>query len=191
MNSSVRVLTLISISFLASAQMPSTAPSPTYSASTVYKGFEYAIIDDLKYWLDHEKAAVAWGGHLASVNSKEEYDFILAQLQLITGCVTLTLCLGLSPVGYVGYFLGGMRISGQNTDSGKETWAWSDGSPWDYTAWWGGQPDNFAGIEDRVHIFGNLWNDASLSVRRAIYKRSIPIISLPECQTPILSQTCL
>ena len=63
-------------------------------------------------------------------------------------------------------WLGGQRDPGNHSN-----WVWSDGTPWDYSNWALGEPNDFGG-EDCVE-FGNralgerdLWNDKSCSVVR-------------------------
>ena len=67
-------------------------------------------------------------------------------------------------------WLGGRRDPGN-----RDTWVWSDGTPWDYTNWVQGQPDNTAGVEDCAHMWesGHLplaerhkWNDRPCSHER-------------------------
>eukprot|EP00588_Corethron_pennatum_P018010 CAMPEP_0194303002 /NCGR_PEP_ID=MMETSP0171-20130528/905_1 /TAXON_ID=218684 /ORGANISM="Corethron pennatum, Strain L29A3" /LENGTH=84 /DNA_ID=CAMNT_0039053711 /DNA_START=28 /DNA_END=279 /DNA_ORIENTATION=- len=64
----VRLSSLASL--LLALSLPSGPSSLLVSAQTnnVRNGFEYAIGQDQQNWEDHEKAAVAWGGHLASVH---------------------------------------------------------------------------------------------------------------------------
>ena len=43
------------------------------------------------------------------------------------------------------------------------TWTWSDGTPWDYTNWYEGEPNDRNGNEDCLHTwtdYQNLWNDS-------------------------------
>ena len=35
------------------------------------------------------------------------------------------------------------------------TWQWTDGSPWGYTNWASGEPNNFLGVQDKLQ-FGYL-----------------------------------
>jgi len=172
----VRPFFLASLSLgiqLLALALPSGPPSFLVSAETnnVYNGFEYAIKHNHQNWTKHEKEAVAWGGHLASVHSKEEYDFILS-LRV--------------PERNYKYFLGGVRIRGENTGRGNETWSWSDGSPWDYAAWAEGEPDNRNVSEDRVEILKNgTWSDVnSRDERPAIFKRRMTLTAAPSPVVP-------
>jgi len=143
---------------------PSSLVVSAQPANNTRNGFEYSLVHGHQSWTVHEEMAVAWGGHLASVHSQEEYDFILSLRD---------------PELNHKYFLGGMRI---RTSKGNETWAWSDGSTWNYTAWADSEPSNLNGLEDRMEIlksgtknkWSSCWNDVeSTSLRPAIYKRRI------------------
>ena len=48
----------------------------------------------------------------------------------------------------------------QTTNDGTTGWAWVTGEPFSYNPWGGGEPNDFAGIEDAAHIRADgLWND--------------------------------
>ena len=51
------------------------------------------------------------------------------------------------------------------TDAVSEgTWMWSDGTPWDYQTWAGGQPDDWDGNEDCALMWASgAWNDGQCS----------------------------
>ena len=76
--------------------------------------------------------------NLVSLHSEEEQQFV---------------------VGLNGGFpwLGGRRDPGN-----RDTWVWSDGTPWDYnSSWASGEPNNLGG-EDCVQTwtsYGSQWND--------------------------------
>ena len=65
-------------------------------------------------------------------------------------------------------WLGGRRDPGN-----RDIFLWFDGTPWDYTYWAQGQPDDNKGNEDCVHIWdvnqwnreNGLWNDAPCSIK--------------------------
>ena len=79
-----------------------------------YKGF-------LKYlnWVDAESHCIEHGGHLASVHSDQEKDFIH----------------GLVPS--LQFWIGGNGMMTENE------WVWSDGSKFSYSPWHSRQPDNW------------------------------------------------
>ena len=72
-------------------------------------------------WRDAEKKCIEYGGHLASVHSDQENNFIF---QTSKKAVT---------------WLGGNDLEVEGS------WIWSDGSSWSYSNWQSGQPDNARG----------------------------------------------
>nr|BAC54022.1 C-type lectin 1 [Anguilla japonica] len=115
-----------------------------------WKGFNgccYKHFDLLKNWREAEFYCMIRGGHLASVHSNVEYQF-LRELNKASDPQDSMFWIGL-------------------TDIRKEgTWVWSDGSAVDFTTWNPGQPDDWQGNEDCVHA--NVpeqknWNDVDCS----------------------------
>ena len=54
-------------------------------------------------------------------------------------------------------------VGGYRVVDGKNDWAWFDGTPWDYTSWQSGEPNDENKNEDFVGLYywsGN-WNDFS------------------------------
>jgi hypothetical protein len=51
------------------------------SGSAFQSQFEYKLNTAKMNWQDHEAAAVAWGGHLASISSKAENDHVTKPMQ--------------------------------------------------------------------------------------------------------------
>ncbi len=53
------------------------------------------------------------------------------------------------------------------TDEAQEgVWKWITGESWSYSNWNSGQPDNFAGSEDYLHMLsgsGGRWNDLQVA----------------------------
>uniref|UniRef100_A0A8C4T625 C-type lectin domain-containing protein n=1 Tax=Erpetoichthys calabaricus TaxID=27687 RepID=A0A8C4T625_ERPCA len=76
---------------------------------------------------------ISLGGSLASVHNSYANHFVtnLIKSQDSTGPPT---------------WLGGSNC--QQTSS----WLWTDGSPWDFTKWHWGEPNNFGGTENCIHI---------------------------------------
>ena len=87
-----------------------------------YDGHYYMVIDNPSYWSTAKEDCESRGGHLATITSQDEQDFVA------------------SLIGYSGsqynYWIGG-------TDEGQEgTWTWITGEPWSYSNWYKNQPDN-------------------------------------------------
>jgi hypothetical protein len=93
-------------------------------------------------WTDAEATAQLLGGHLASIQSQAENDFIQENFGFFDG-VDRRLWIGF-------------------TDEGSEgDWFWSDGSEVDYTNWNDGEPNNAGDNEHFAEMLGSngRWND--------------------------------
>jgi hypothetical protein len=98
------------------------APRPPDDAVR-FEGHRYKVFEEDLSWHEAKVACEARGGLLACIESAAEQAFI-AEL-----CDGRYLYLGA-------------------TDEGEEgTWVWVNGSPWDFTAWLRGQPNNYFGTE--------------------------------------------
>jgi hypothetical protein len=75
-------------------------------------------------------------GHLATITSQEENDFIAANLPWAAS---------------LGYWLGGIQPAGSPEPGGG--WTWVTGETWDYTNWANFEPNDLGG-EDALHFFG-------------------------------------
>ena len=93
-------------------------------------------------WTEAEIHCQGEGGHLASVHSAEENNFLS----------------GLDPNEL---WLGG-------TDSTSEgTWTWSDGTILSFTGWKSGQPDDMGGNQDCLYTNNHgagAWDDLSCTI---------------------------
>ncbi|MEE9208800.1 MAG: lectin-like protein [Gemmatimonadota bacterium] len=106
-------------------------------------------------WVDARDAAAAAAldgcfGHLATLTSAEENEFVAANL-------TQAL-----PNGQRGFWIGGWQPSGSPEPAGG--WTWVTGEPFVFTNWNApAEPNNFgAGGEDAIHLWDNgagAWND--------------------------------
>jgi hypothetical protein len=110
-------------------------------------------------WADAEAAAESVGGHLVTLTSAEENDFVFSLID--------------SPEYWrvdaynsnIGPWTGGLQPAGSPEPGGN--WQWVTGEPFSFTAWANNQPDNFgSGDENRIDYFYNpaptrkaLWND--------------------------------
>ena len=96
----------------------------------------YTLVKLSLTWNSAEEHCNELGGHLASVHSKKENDFIS----------------GLAD---------GQRLwIGANDLKTERVWAWSDGSAFDFSNWRSGEPNNSGG-EDCGHLnhHSKDWND--------------------------------
>ena len=93
--------------------------------------------------MDAERHCVEQGGHLASVHSDQEKDFIL------------------SLVHSVKFWIGG------NDREDEKEWVWSDGSDFDYSLWGTGQPNNWNNDENcLLFTEEKKWNDGGCNGTR-------------------------
>ncbi|XP_059372730.1 ladderlectin-like [Carassius carassius] len=99
-------------------------------------------------WITVERNRIALHANLASVHSEQENDFLL----------------GLLPSSTTQCWLG-------NQDAVEEgQWLWSDGTPYDYSNWCSGEPNNL-NVENcgelnwavRKQSSDHCWNDESCS----------------------------
>uniref|UniRef100_A0A8C4T477 C-type lectin domain-containing protein n=1 Tax=Erpetoichthys calabaricus TaxID=27687 RepID=A0A8C4T477_ERPCA len=104
-----------------------------------FNGRCYMFFPFPKSWADSEVHCVSLGGSLASVHNSYANHFItnLIKSQDSTG----------PPTCWLGLTNG--RIAGVLQTS---SWLWTDGSPWDFTKWHWGEPNNFGGTENCIHI---------------------------------------
>eukprot|EP00058_Branchiostoma_floridae_P004563 XP_002590051.1 hypothetical protein BRAFLDRAFT_129759 [Branchiostoma floridae] len=99
-----------------------------------HAGSCYKYVVGSSTWHDARQDCLHSGGDLVSINSQEEWTWVLAQ----------------KPAGkyWIGFH-----------DNSKEgSFEWSDGSPVMVTYWGAGEPNNI-GDEDCIEILGDTWND--------------------------------
>jgi lectin-like protein len=107
---------------------PSSAPCP----GLVFEGSCYEFFDEQVSWSGAEERCIAWGGHLASVESSAEDAFIGAWPAL----------LGVPLLDGSGLWLGGTDALGE--DGGFRWW---DDRPLSFAGWAPDQPNNGAGVD--------------------------------------------
>jgi hypothetical protein len=119
----------------------------------------YSVTDSPFTWEQAHAYAESLGGHLATVGSAEENEFIYGALGIGSND-------GVWHVdgfgSHIGPWLGGHQPGGSPEPMGG--WRWVTGEAWGFTLWAPNEPNNFGGGEDRVHFFGNpqrtsRWND--------------------------------
>ncbi len=84
-------------------------------------GTWYRLASDNRSWDDANQAAIDLNGHLVTITSAGENDFIRQYLE--SGGVTTAA------------WTGGVKVSG--------AWGWVTGETWNYTNWYGGVPSTF------------------------------------------------
>jgi hypothetical protein len=94
-------------------------------------------------WTGADEAARAMGGHLATISSQAENEFVFSLLG-----------------GRDLIWIGGRQPAGAPEPAGN--WGWITGEPFDFTAWAAGQPNN-DGDEDAIRYGSSTeptWNDS-------------------------------
>jgi len=109
-------------------------------------------------WKQADKLARTMGGHLATISSQAENDFVF-------GLVNAPEFFGKHGEGPA---LGGTQQEGAAEPGGG--WSWVNGEPWSYSNWFSTEPNNGRyqdGTEDRLQFYSArsqtpaaTWNDA-------------------------------
>ena len=91
---------------------------------TSWNGHRYQLIDDGNgcTWTEAKEACERLGGHLVTITSKEEHEF----LKTLMGGLINRYC-----------WIGGSKVSGK--------WTWVTGETWSYTCWSADQPNGSGG----------------------------------------------
>ena len=109
-------------------------------------------------WVQAKVAAEDLGGHLATITSQPEEDFVVDLVVKGEPDDFRAVGSGLD----VGPFIGAYQPSPDASIEPAGGWAWITGEPWSYTAWHAGQPNNSYGDEN-YGSFGDSaqpgWND--------------------------------
>jgi hypothetical protein len=105
-----------------------------------------AVIAPGTTWNQARDAAIAKGGHLATITSKDENDLMLSNIQNTS---YWSPCRG----NIFGPWLGGYQPSGSNNSSSG--WAWVTGEKWEYTNWSPEEPNDYMGEEDKLFFYVN------------------------------------
>lgn len=104
--------------------------------TTDSNGHRYQLFDTSMSWTDAESYCESIGGHLVTITSAEEQQYIIENL-LPTGTKNT-------------YFIGLSR----DTDTAE--WSWITSEPFDYTNWDYGEPNSTT--ENYVHMYANMGN---------------------------------
>jgi hypothetical protein len=115
-----------------------------------YRGHYYELTDPTSWW-QAEQQAMEWGGHLVTINDREEELWLRGQF-------------GSNEFFWIGF----------NDISVEGSWEWTSGQPVTYTNWAAGEPNNWDGPEnvavmnwdhaefidgEWVYYYGDGWND--------------------------------
>jgi hypothetical protein len=116
-------------------------------------GYAIYIVSNGLSWTEARARAEQAGGHLVTIASADENDFVLGLVNDRPDAF----------VKLIGPWLGGYQPSPTATEEPIGGWQWVDGTPWGYTAWASSQPDDTGGVEGYLDIYrpsGSLgWND--------------------------------
>ena len=105
-------------------------------------------------WTEARMRADEAGGHLATVGSTAENDFVKTLVTARSDAFTQNA---------IGPWLGGWQPSPTSMDEPAGGWQWIDGTPWTVTDWASSQPDNSGNVENYLDFYrpGGIlgWND--------------------------------
>jgi large subunit ribosomal protein L40e len=123
--------------------------------SEISDRYEYKVNVDRMSADEHEECAQQWGGHLTNIRSPDENTRVREMFTSMSTAADR-------------FFVGARRMG-----DGVPDWEWMDGSPWRFTNWHPGEPNNAGGMETRVEIYPNgAWNGIPAECRLgAVYKR--------------------
>ncbi len=114
-----------------------SVPDPTWTQLTANQHW-YRLLRP-RLWNDAEDAAVALGGHLATIRDQAEQDWLYERFGMHRLRAGMTWW-SLSP--WIGL-----------TDQWMESrWEWASGEPFNYENWGPGEPNNWGGNEDHALI---------------------------------------
>jgi hypothetical protein len=139
-------LAVAALTLLFGAVVPARAAVILGPIVSPINGYTYYLIDPLD-WPEAEAEAVSLGGHLVTIRSQEENDWLYTTF-------------GPYAPAPEGFWIG------LNDIAVEGNFVWSSGESVTYTNWNVGEPNNFFGMnEDYVHMYGPLssgasrWND--------------------------------
>ena len=128
-------LTLLMLAFASSSAKQATSTTVTCGWWwTPHKEKCYRIFYESLSWTRASAKCRAESGHLASIPDKETEDFLVG------------LAKKKQPGISIGLWIGGYRKNGDSE------WQWNDGSPWSYTNWARGEPNNTRGREHHLEL---------------------------------------
>ncbi len=112
-----------------------------------FNGHSYEFVAEDMTWPEAREACIKRGGHLVTVTSQEEQEYLKSMFLNING----------SDVGgWLGAYSDG-AYGGEKND-----WRWVTGEQWFYTNWDANEPSNSRGEEWFAHFWKEMtWNDVA------------------------------
>lgn len=111
--------------------------SSIHSGSTEFNGHYYHLYEDSLTWQEAKEACEKLGGHLVTITSKDEQDFIS---NLVRGATKRSYWIGLSD------------------EAVNDQWTWVTGEPFSYSNWAKNEPNHgYGGYEHYVAIPAAGW----------------------------------
>lgn len=108
-----------------------------------YNGHYYKLYHNTKIsWTDSKLECEKMGGHLVTITSQEEQNFITSLLKSAQNN---------------SYWLGGYRAE-------NNTWEWVTGEKFTFSNWCEGEPNNAGNRENYIHIFAKDANDKTKKI---------------------------
>ena len=105
----------------------------------------FRFFSERLFWFDAEASCKSYGGDLASIPDASTNSFVMDLIMDPSSSWVL---------------IGGIKVN--------ESWTWVDGTPWEYTNWATGRPDDHLNVENCLNIYANdnfkngtasQWND--------------------------------
>ncbi|MBF0337715.1 MAG: C-type lectin domain-containing protein [Nitrospirae bacterium] len=140
---SMDVLRLLFLFVLVFTMLIGVAMADSDKLTNPDNNHSYQRFDASRTWSDAKVYCESIGGHLATVTSASENQYLLDNF-----CSSDS-----SNIGKDRCWLGA-------TDTGSEgSWKWITGETWSFTDWDSGEPNNQGGIENCLVYKQNKWND--------------------------------
>ncbi|WP_027722916.1 lectin-like protein [Maridesulfovibrio zosterae] len=145
---------------------------PAVASNFVLGNSQYTLVKSSGIsWDDAKNEAAARGGHLVTITSPTENDYI--KNTVLNGQEKA-------------YWLGGVQSGDQNKKTPLSNWSWITGEDFTFTDWYPSEPNN-AGNKNEIHMsadsrYGFQWNDEGAAVKQQIRGY---IIETPTAPTPI------
>jgi WD40 repeat protein len=118
-------------------------PNKFSSQAKTFAGHHYFLVGDNMIWKEAKEFSESVGGHLATITSREENDWIVKTFPELD------------------YWLGGID------EQSKDKWKWITGEDWEYSNWYPGKPNYLDGGRNVLHMYKmGKWDDGSETATR-------------------------